>query len=120
GMLDALGTRHPEPGPGQQAWRPDAALPFLDPPDSPDCIGRLGRYRVLKLLGRGGMGVVFQARDPLLGRLVAVKVLTPQLGDDATARERFLREARAAAAINHSNVVTIYAVEEVNRLLLLV
>ncbi len=126
GVLDSLGTRHSEPsrvptgGPGQQAWRPDAALPFLDPPDSLDCIGRLGRYRVLKLLGRGGMGVVFQARDPVLGRLVAVKVLTPQLGDDATARERFLREARSAAAISHANVVTIYSVEEVNRLLLLV
>ena len=107
------------PGEGRQE-KADEKLPFLDPPDSPDCIGRLGRYRVLKLLGRGGMGVVFQARDPLLGRLVAIKVLTPQLDDDKTARDRFLREARAAAAINHPNVVTIYAVEEVGSLLLLV
>ena len=120
GMLDSLGTRPPEMEPGRQHGRSDVKLPFLDPPDSPDCIGRLGRYRVLKLLGRGGMGVVFQARDPVLGRLVAVKVLAPHLVDDATARDRFLREARAAAAINHSNVVTIYAVEEVGSLLLLV
>ena len=120
GVLDAVGSRQPAPEPSRQPVQPATDLPFLDPPDHADCIGRLGRYRVLKLLGRGGMGVVFQARDPVLGRLVAVKVLTPQLGDDATARERFLREARAAAAISHSNVVTIFAVEEVKGLLLLV
>ncbi len=119
GMLDSLAARQPETKPCRP--RPaDADLPFLDPPDSADCIGRLGRYRILKLLGRGGMGVVFQARDPVLGRLVAVKALAPQLGGDATARERFLREARAAAAISHANVVTIFAVEEVKGLLLLV
>ena len=93
---------------------------MLDPPDSADCIGRLGRYRVLKRVGRGGMGVVFQARDPLLGRLVAIKVLTPHLCGDATARDRFLREARAAAAINHPNVVTIYEIDEIGGRLLLV
>ncbi len=103
----------PRPWPGE-------SLPFLEPPDGPDCIGRLGPYRVLKLLGRGGMGVVYQARDPVLGRLVAIKALAPQLCGDAAAQARFLREARAAAAINHPNVVTIYAVEEVAGLLLLV
>lgn len=98
----------------------DEQLAFLDPPDAPDCIGRLGAYRVLKLVGRGGMGVVFQARDPVLSRLVAIKVLRPHLGDDAVARERFLREARAAAKINHPHVVTIYSADELDNLLLLV
>ena len=118
--LSSLGKRHPATERRENHAEDDKTLPFLDPPDSPDCIGRLGNYRVLKLIGRGGMGVVFQARDPVLGRLVAIKVLTPHLGEDAIARERFLREARSAAAINHPNVVTIYAVEEVGRLMLLV
>ena len=72
--------------------RPGASLPFLEPPDGPDCIGRLGPYRVLKLLGRGGMGVVFQARDPVLDRLVAIKALTPQLCGNPTAHRALLRE----------------------------
>ena len=86
--LSSLGMRRPDVE-GKDRGEVDQKLPFLDPPDSPDCIGCLGHYRVLKLLGRGGMGVVFQARDPVLGRLVAIKVLTPHLGDDAAARKRF-------------------------------
>jgi hypothetical protein len=120
GVLSTMGTHGPalEPRSAQAVAGDEPSL--LDPPDGPDCIGRLGRYRVLKRVGRGGMGVVFQARDPLLGRLVAIKVLTPHLGGDATARERFLREARAAAAINHPNVVTIYEIQEIAGRLLLV
>jgi hypothetical protein len=120
GMLSTMGSHGPalEPPGAQAAFGDEPSL--LEPPDGPDCIGRLGRYRVLKRVGRGGMGVVFQARDPLLGRLVAIKVLTPHLGGDATARERFLREARAAAAINHPNVVTIYEIQQIGGRLLLV
>ena len=85
---------------------------FLAPPQAPDEMGRLGPYRVLKVLGAGGMGVVFQAEDPHLQRLVALKAMLPALAASATARQRFLREARAAAAIKHDHIVTIYQVGE--------
>jgi len=68
------------------------------------------QYELLKPLGAGGMGAVFLAREPALKRLVAVKVLTPQLASDARARARFEREARAAAALSHPNIVRVYAV----------
>jgi serine/threonine protein kinase len=86
----------------------------LAPPQQPDEIGRLGGYRVLKELGRGGMGAVFQAEDPKLKRLVALKVMLPRLAADASARRRFLREAQAMAAVHHDHVVTIYQVDEDN------
>src|SRR5262245_35744399 len=91
-----------------------AALPldFLDPSDRPGSLGRLGPYEVLGEVGRGGMGVVLQALDPALHRVVAIKVLAPQLAVSATARKRFTREGRAAAAVCHEHVVTIHAVEE--------
>jgi serine/threonine protein kinase len=83
---------------------------ILAPPQGPGEIGRLGAYRVLKLLGAGGMGVVFQAEDPSLRRLVALKVMKPAVAVKAEARQRFLREARAAAAVKHDHIVTIYQV----------
>src|SRR5436190_16885923 len=91
-----------------------AALPldFLDPADRPGMLGRLGPYDILEEIGRGGMGVVLKALDPALHRVVAIKVLAPQLAASGTARKRFTREARAAAAIAHEHVVTIHAVEE--------
>jgi serine/threonine protein kinase len=70
---------------------------FLAPPQAPDEIGRLGAYRILKVLGVGGMGVVFQAEDPQLHRLVALKVMLPSLATPSN-RQRFLREARMMAA----------------------
>ncbi len=84
----------------------------LGPPLGPEEIGRLGSYRVVKLLGAGGMGEVFQAVDEQLGRSVALKTLRPALAHDPVARRRFLREARAAAALEHDHVVTIYQVGE--------
>src|SRR4029077_20611447 len=72
----------------------------------------LGPYRVLKVLGAGGMGVVYQAEDPHLQRLVALKAMLPRPAASASARERFLREARAAAAIEHDYIVHIYQVGE--------
>jgi serine/threonine protein kinase len=87
-------------------------LDFLDPSDRPGSLGRLGPYEILEEIGRGGMGVVFKALDPALHRVVAIKVLAPQLAASGTARKRFTREARAAAAIAHEHVVTIHAVEE--------
>ncbi len=69
-------------------------------------------FELIEVLGQGGMGIVFKAREVSLDRVVAVKVLSPTFAVDPSARERFLREARAAAAINHPNVVTIHAVSD--------
>ena len=85
---------------------------FLSPPQAPDELGRLGPYRILTILGAGGMGVVYKAEDPQLKRLVALKVMLPGLGASANARKRFLREAQAAAAIKHDHIVSIYQVGE--------
>jgi hypothetical protein len=85
---------------------------FLIPTNDPQVLGRIGNCNVLGPLGRGGMGVVFKAFDTVLHRMVAIKVLSPQLASSSEANHRFLREARAAAAINHPNVVVIHAVGE--------
>jgi serine/threonine protein kinase/Leucine-rich repeat (LRR) protein len=85
---------------------------FLNPPQNPEELGRLGPYRVLKVLGHGGMGMVFLAEDPRLKRTVALKVMLPEVAKKETARERFLREARATAAIEHDHIITIYQVDE--------
>ncbi len=87
-------------------------LSFLHPPEEPDELGRLGDFRILKVLGKGGMGMVLLGEDTKLHRAVAIKVMLPDLGASETARERFLREARSAAAVEHSRVVPIYQVGE--------
>ncbi|RLS52425.1 MAG: serine/threonine protein kinase [Planctomycetota bacterium] len=84
---------------------------YLAPCEVPGAIGKLGPYEILEEIGRGGMGVVFRAHDPKLQRIVAVKALAPELARLPAARQRFLREARAAAAISHPHVVTIFAVD---------
>ncbi|MEP6572153.1 MAG: serine/threonine-protein kinase [Gemmatimonadota bacterium] len=71
-----------------------------------------GRYSLDRELGRGGMGIVYLARDVRLDRLVAVKLLPPALAATTALRERFLREARTAAKLSHPNIVPIYAVDE--------
>ncbi len=86
-----------------------ASMPLLGPPERPGELGMLGAYPVLRLLGRGGMGVVYLARHPALNRQVAIKVL-PLERAGAAARERFLREAQALAAIEHEHVVRIHEV----------
>jgi len=85
-------------------------------PDSETNSGppKLGTYRIIREIGRGGMGVVLEADDEDLNRRVALKVMAPELAKDPQARARFLREARAAAAIDHENVVPIYHVGEEN------
>jgi serine/threonine protein kinase len=89
-------------------------LGFLSPPQQPGQLGILDHYAITGVIGRGGMGVVLKAFDSTLHRDVAIKVLAPQLATSAEARKRFLREARAAAAISHEHVVTIHAVAEAN------
>ena len=91
---------------------PPAEYAFLASPQAADELGRLGPYRVLKVLGTGGMGVVFHAEDLQIGRPVALKVMRPSLAASAEFHRRFLREARLAAAIDHEHVVTVYQVGE--------
>src|SRR6185437_4275111 len=71
-----------------------------------------GHYEVLQVLGRGGFGIVFRAFDDVLHRIVAVKVLSPQMAATSPARKRFLREARSSAQVRHENVVQVYEVGE--------
>ena len=87
-------------------------LDFLHPSDDPEALGRLGLYTITGFIGRGGMGVVLKGRDTKLNRVVAVKVLAPELASNPTARKRFQREAHAAAAVVHQHIVTIHAVDE--------
>ncbi len=86
------------------------SLSFLSSPQGPDELGRLGSYKIIKLLGAGGMGLVFEAEDTLLRRQVALKVMKPEIAIKADHRQRFLQEARSGAAIPHDNIATVFQV----------
>ena len=100
------GDEDEEELPGQ----PD--LSFLQPSTKPGSIGTLGHYEILSILGHGAFGIVFKAFDEKLHRHVAIKMMSAQIAATSPARKRFLREARAAAAIRHDNVTQVYSVEE--------
>jgi serine/threonine protein kinase len=87
---------------------------LLRPPQAPDELGRLGNHRIFEILGHGGMGVVFKAEDLQLKRRVALKAMLPGIAASASNRQRFLREAQAAAALEHDHIVPIYQVGEDN------
>ena len=85
-------------------------LELLGPTDDPGMLGRIGVYEISGVIGSGGMGVVLKGVDRSLDRTVAIKVLSPHLACTAAARKRFEREAKAAAAVIHPNVIAIHAV----------
>jgi serine/threonine-protein kinase len=120
GVKTTANANRSAPGPnGQVASRharnaegDEACLDFLDPPDDASYLGRMGTFTVTAILGRGGMGIVLKAFDPALNRPVAIKVLAPHYAGSGAARKRFAREAQAAAAVVHDNVVGIHRVDE--------
>lgn len=89
-----------------------SVLDSLAPTDDPEMLGRVGEYEISGVVGVGGMGAVLKGFDKSLRRVVAIKVMAPHLAHSGSARTRFQREARAAAAITHDNVIDIYAVSE--------
>ena len=76
----------------------------------------LGKFEILDRLGQGAMGVVYKARDPLIGRLVALKTITTGLAEDPALLERFYHEAHSAGALQHPNIVTIYELGEADNI----
>jgi hypothetical protein len=107
----ALATRLETPPP-ESGTSGDIPLDFLKPSDHPEFLGTLGHFQIVSVVGKGGMGVVLRALDRCLQRFVAIKVLLPEFANNETARQRFCREARAAAAVTHENVVAIHEVDE--------
>jgi hypothetical protein len=118
--LDETQAAQPGSGPDAAADSESISLeetlaklkPYLQPSQRAGALGRLAHYDVLEILGRGAFGVVLRAFDDKLHRVVAIKTLAPELSAMGTARQRFLREARAVAAIRHENVIGIHAVDE--------
>ena len=76
---------------------------------------QVGKYEIISEIGRGAMGAVYKARDPLIGRLVALKTITSGVNAQANSLERFYQEARSAGALQHPNIVTIYELGSENK-----
>jgi serine/threonine protein kinase len=108
--VDEYAARHPELADDIRSLFPTLMLLEQAAPAGPPT--RLGEFRVGREIGRGGMGVVYEAEQEPLGRRVALKVLPPETLPDPVRRERFRREARAAARLHHTNIVPVFAVGE--------
>ncbi len=107
-------SAHSTIGHGQPTQPVPLELPRFAPPTAAGELGRLGKYRILKELGRGGMGAVYLAFDERLERQVALKVMLPKAAANPTAKDRFLREARSAARISSDYVVNIHEADEID------
>jgi WD40 repeat protein len=115
-LADLCGQGFIDPTQAEPGQAADDTLGFLGPPSEPGHLGRLDHYEVIEVIGRGGMGVVLKAFDSHLHRIVAIKVMTSALATSASARQRFHREARAAAAVRNEHVIDIFAIDEENGL----
>jgi urea transport system substrate-binding protein len=108
--LQGPGSARAASAPESELTRAVTVYPFLAPAHEPGELGWLGHYRITAVLGEGGMGFVFDAFDTRLHRRIALKVLKPELAANLNFRERFLQEARVAAALPDDYIITIYAV----------
>ncbi len=99
----------------KRATHSQPVLDMLDPPTHPEMLGQIDEFEIEAKIGQGGMGIVFRGFDRSLNRPVAIKVLAPHLGSNDVARQRFEREAKAAAAVVHPSVVPIYRVSTTNK-----
>jgi len=104
-LLDGSSTS--DPGDGSCA-----VSDIMDPPSHPEMLGRIDEFEIEEKIGQGGMGIVYRGFDRSLNRPVAIKVMASQLGENVVARQRFEREAQAAAAVVHPNVVPVYRVSK--------
>src|SRR5437868_333874 len=107
--LESQSQAAPNVAPTQPSPQPSAG--FV-PPTPQELAARFPQLEILELLGKGGMGAVYKARQRGLDRLVALKILPPEVGRDQTFAERFEREARALAKLNHPHVVTVHDVDK--------
>ena len=105
---------------GQDAAATEATNGRFQPPSPEELAGHFPQLEILELLGAGGMGAVYKARQPGLDRLVALKILPPGVGRDPAFTERFAREARAMAKLSHPNIVTIHDFGETDGVFFLV
>ncbi len=103
--------KKPNRGPSESGLGEDLPPDFLAAAEDPAYLGGLGPFAITAVVGRGGMRVVLKAWDGALNRPVAIKVLAPQFASNGSARKRFAREARAAAAVVHEHVVSIHGVD---------
>lgn len=116
-QADSGESETPHEGPEWYAPTPiDFAVDFLLPASTPEALGRLDDIEVLEVVGRGSSGIVLKGWQEALKRLVAVKMLRPELAEHAAARRRFVREAQAAAAVIHPHVMPIHAIHAQGRL----
>ncbi len=114
-VADGARRRHPSPGPVRDVAGPnELTQPVADSGVWREKLGksRLGAYRIVDMVGEGGMGQVYIGEDRRLDRQVAIKILPAEMADRADWLERFDREARALAALNHPNIVTIHSIEQ--------